>query len=347
MNETSPALLYFVVPEAIDDAARISGGNVYDQRIRDDLRGRGRAVRMLMIADRQKRRLADALTHLPDGALVLIDGLVAAGEPGAVADNAGRLRLVILAHMAYDSGGSALRAAERVIATSYWTRAELIERDLAEPRAIVVAQPGTDPAPATEASETGGRLLCVAAVAPHKGQDLLIRALAGLPDDEAWTCTIVGSLAVAPEFVAEVTSAVDAAGLSSRVTFTGALSRPALESEYERADLVIVPSRNESYGMVVTESFARGIPVVATAAGGLPEAVAECGAGIIVPPDDAWALGVVLRQWLASPPRRRALKEEAVKSRSGLRSWNSTGAIISSTLDGVAASPIGQPGVSA
>jgi glycosyltransferase involved in cell wall biosynthesis len=335
--------VFFMVPDAIDDEARVSGGNMYDQHVRDGLGERGRPVQLIRIADGQNRQAGRSLSELPDGALVLIDGLIADRAPDALADASARLRLVVLAHMPPVAGGT-LRAAECVIATSHWTRSELIEQDLAEPHRIVVAQPGADPAPATTASESGGRLLCVAAVAPHKGQDLLITALAGLPDDVNWTCTLVGSLDAAPEFVAALTAAIEAAGLAKRITFTGVLTGGRLAAEYARADLLIAPSRAESYGMVVTEAFARGIPVVATGAGGLPEAVAEGdGAGIIVPPDDAWALGLALRHWLATPATRHERTAAAMRAREGLRTWSSTTAIIASTLDALATA--GQRGV--
>ncbi|NEN04364.1 glycosyltransferase family 4 protein [Diaminobutyricibacter tongyongensis] len=335
MSGQQRAPIWFVVPDTIDDPARVSGGNVYDQHVRDGLARQGRRVELIRIADGQDRQAAAALAQLPDGVLVLIDGLIAEREPTGLAENSTRLRVVVLAHMPPEDG-SAFRHAERVIATSHWTRSELIEQDFADPHRIVVATPGTDPAPATTASETGARLLCVAAVAPHKGQDLLISALAGLPDDDQWTCTFVGSLDVAPAFVAELTAAVESAGLAKRVTFTGVLTGRRLADEYAQADLLVAPSRAESYGMVVTEAYARGIPVVASGAGGLPEAVGSGGAGIIVLAEDAWALGVVLRQWLASPVRRHELKTAALAARDGLQPWSTTTAIIAATLDDVA-----------
>ena len=327
--------VFFVVPDTIDDAAHVSGGNVYDQHIRDGLREQGRTVQTIPAADSRDRQAAHALAQLPDGALVLIDGLVAGREHAALVYHSTRLHLVVLAHM--PPGESVgFRYAERVVATSHWTRAELIEQDFADPHRIVVATPGTDSAAPTTASESGGRLLCVAAVAPHKGQDLLISALAGLADDEDWTCRLVGSLDVAPDFVAELTAVVERVGLAERITLTGALTGERLAAEYSHADLLVVPSRAESYGMVVGEAFARGIPVVASGAGGLPEAVGSSGAGIIVPADDAWALRVVLRQWLANPARRHELNAAAQAARDEMRPWASTVAIIASTLDEIA-----------
>ncbi len=340
MNARPGERVYFVVPDAIDDAERVSGGNVYDQHIRDGLGERGWDVRMILITDSPREQTALALSQLPDGALTLVDGLLAMRESAALVDHETRLRVIVLAHMvAADIGDrqrSAFRAARYVIATSGWTRAELIEQDVAEPHRIVVARPATDTAPATTASDTGGRLLCVATVAPHKGHDVLVRALAEFADVGGWTCTIVGSLLAAPEFVGELTAAIASAGLTDRITFTGVLTGAELADAYALADLVILPSRTESYGMVVAEALARGIPVLATRVGGIPEAIAGSEAGMLVPPDDPWALDVVLRQWLASPARRASLKAEALKARQTARTWDTTTAIVASTLTEVA-----------
>jgi glycosyltransferase involved in cell wall biosynthesis len=100
-----------------------------------------------------------------------------------------RLRLVVLIHLPLDSPGEAavLAAARAVVTTSPWTR-------LAVP--AQVATPGVDPAPLTTPSPPGDRLLCVGAVAEHKGQDRLSAALAAVP--EPFTCTYVGSLTREP-----------------------------------------------------------------------------------------------------------------------------------------------------
>lgn len=329
--------VFFVVPDAIDDPDRVSGGNRYDQRVRDGLRADGRDVRMVLIGDHGASSTAEALGQLPDDALVLLDGLLAAGEPEALTAHGARLRLVVLVHMVADAPTdrptAALRTARRIIATSDWTRSELLEQDAADPHRIVVAHPGTDPAPATLPSPSGGRLLCVATVAPHKGQDLLVRALIGFADRDDWTCTIVGSLHVEPDFVAALRAEIDAVGLADRVRFTGVLTGPALEAAYADADLMVLPSRTESYGMAVAEALAHGIPVLAAAVGGLPEAIAVPAAAVLVPPDDAWALRVVLQQWWADPALRSARAAAALEARAAGRSWRTTTSIVAATLD--------------
>jgi glycosyltransferase involved in cell wall biosynthesis len=335
-----PGPVFFVVPDAIDDAERVSGGNVYDQRIRGGLRADGWDLRMILVAESGYGQTARALSQIPDDALVLVDGLLATRASGALVEHASRLRLVVLAHMVAgdvtDDERRAFLSARLVIATSGWTRAELIAQDAADPHRVVVAHPGTDPAPATTASASGGRLLCVAAVAPHKGQDVLVRALAGFADRAGWTCTIAGSLRTAPEFVAELTTAIAAAGLTDRVTLTGVLTTEALQDAYANADLVVMPSRNESYGMAVAEALARGIPVLASGVGGIAEAIGGSEAAMVVPPDDPWALEVVLRQWWAGSARRQELKEAALEARDAARPWSATTAIVASALDATA-----------
>lgn len=361
MTQDSHGSVTFVVPDGIDDPDQVSGGNVYDQHVRDELRNSGWDVQLVLVAAGDERQLAQALSGLPDDALVLLDGLLAVREPNVLVENSDRLRIIVLAHMVAsllpetpdgaenatrcadpgtdireDRERRALHAAHRVIATSNWTRSELITRDLAQAHRIVMAQPGTDPAPVRSASSSGGRLLCVGAVAAHKGQDVLLHSLAHLTDIDGWVCTFVGSHHPAPAYFAKLMAMVESAGLTDRVVFTGALTGVRLADAFGRADLVVVPSRSESYGMVVAEALARGIPVVATNVGGIPEAISSNVAGIIVPPEDPWALEVVLRQWLTSPARRAALNDEALKAREAGRSWNAAVAVVALTLDEVA-----------
>ena len=352
MSAPAARTVYFVVPDAIDDPHRVSGGNVYDRHMRDGLRNSGWDVRMVAIAERAGPLATRALSELPDGALVVIDGLIAVRESGALAVQSIRLRMIVLAHMVAsltsvsspdgiqltEHEATALKSADRVIATSGWTRSELIARSLVNPHAVVTAYPGTDPAPLTVTSRAGGRLLCVGVVAPHKGQDVLVRALAHLTQVSDWTCTFVGSLSTAPDFVADLKQTVRDEQLATRVSFVGTLAHGALEAAYGRADLVVAPSRTESFGMVVAEALARGIPVVASRVGGIPEALSSRGAGILVPADDPTALETLLREWCASPSLRTRLMAAAVEARATVRSWNSTLSTIESVLHEVSRS---------
>jgi glycosyltransferase involved in cell wall biosynthesis len=333
------------VPDGIDDLERVSGGNVYDQRIREELRARGLTVRMVLVPEGRARDLRNAMSLIPRDSLVLIDGLIAVAAAGVLVAHSTRLRTVVVAHMVasampgiHDQARTAecergaLHAARQVIAVSEWTRSELIARGLAEPDRITVARPGTDAAPAATGSTSGGHLLCVGTIAAHKGQDVLVHALAGMTDLPEWTCSMVGSLSADPDFVVQTSAAISSAGLTERIALPGVLTGRRLTDAYNAADLVVAPSRSESYGMVVAEALARGIPVVATRVGGIPEAIAGSKAGILIPPNDPQALRTVLRQWWEDAGRRAELTAEALSSRTATRGWGETAEIIAAVL---------------
>ncbi|WP_243062829.1 glycosyltransferase family 4 protein [Humibacter sp. RRB41] len=347
-RDSAPRIVHVVVPEGVDDPLRVSGGNVYDLALCRGLTDLGWDVRMLRSASGGFATTA-VLSRLPDGAVVVIDGLLAVEAPDALERESGRLRMVVLAHMvaasvapeheraaAADRERRALDAAAGVVVTSRWTRDELVSEGLSHPDRIVVALPGVERVPATVASPGGTRLLCVGAVAPHKGQDVLLRALAGLDDRQNWTCTLAGSLDVDPDFVAALMTVAEAAGLGERIRFAGVLMGSRLADAYAAADLLVAPSRAESFGMAVAEALAHGIPVLASRVGGLPEAVDGSGAGILVPPDDPWALRVVLQQWWSDAGRRSALKAEAMRTRCSAPGWHETAESIATVLSDVA-----------
>ncbi len=95
--------------------------------------------------------------------------------------------------------------------------------------------------------------------------------------DLAWRCACVGSLDRAPAFADHVQRRALAGGLRDRVHFAGPRTGAALDSAYAAADLLVLASHGETYGMVVTEALARGVPVLATDVGGVPEALGHGG----------------------------------------------------------------------
>ena len=123
--------------------------------------------------------------------------------------------------------------------------------------------------------------------------------------------------------------------------FRGALVGTALDAAYARADLFVTASRGETYGMVVTEALAHGIPVLATRVGGVPEALGHIPGGrrpgVLVPPDDAVALAGAVEQWLGDPRLRRQLRHAAAERRPLLPSWSDTSSGVAGVLARVAA----------
>jgi glycosyltransferase involved in cell wall biosynthesis len=351
--------VHVVVPAGIDDPARPSGGNAYDRRICAALAASGWVVRELRVpADRPApdpttlATLAAAVAAVPDGGVVLVDGLIASRAPAVLVPESARVRLVVLLHMpvgvipdaapgAADDERAVLACARAVVTTSAWTRDRLLDRYRLAPDRVHVASPGADVAGRSTGTAEGGRLLCVAAVVPLKGQDLLVEALtdvAGRP----WSCTLAGSLDRDPEFVRRIRRQVTASGLDDRIRLAGPLLGDDLRREYLSADLLVLPSRFETYGMVVTEALAAGVPVLATAVGGVPEALGATGdgpPGLLLPPDDRPALAAALVGWLADAGLRERLRRAALRRRATLPRWADTTAAVAAVLAAVAGEP--------
>jgi glycosyltransferase involved in cell wall biosynthesis len=330
------ATVHVVLPNDVDDPAEPSGGNIYDRRICRGLTDSGWVVREHAVRGgwprpsvAERDRLTAVLASIPDAAAVLVDGLIASVVPDVLGPQAGRLRLTVLVHMPLGTTveGRALATASAVITTSHWARQRLIEAHGLPPDRLQVAEPGVDPAPLAPGSDAGGRLVCVAAVTPMKGHDLLVDALAKVAD-LPWTCLCVGSLTREPGFVEGLYEQIREHGLTERIRLAGPLPTARVDAVYASADLVVLASRSEAYGMVVTEGLARGIPALATSVGGLPEALGRAPEGdqpgLLVPPGDAAALADGVRRWLDDADLRQRSRRAARERRYSLTGWEVT-----------------------
>jgi glycosyltransferase involved in cell wall biosynthesis len=348
-------VVHVVVPDWIDEPARVSGGSRYDRRICDELRDTGWTVAEIAAAGRWPRpgaadldALAESLDALPDDALVVVDGLIASPAGPVLVPRSERLRLVVLVHMIFggdavaeDDERAVLTAARAVVTTSAWSRRSLLDRYALPPARVHVVRPGTEAAPAGTGTADGGRLLCVGTVGSHKGQDLLVAALAEVAD-LPWSCTVVGALDREPAFVAALERRARAAGIADRVRYPGVRTGPALQLEYRRADVLVLPSRTEAYGMVVSEALAAGRPVIAAAVGGVPEALGRTSLGVpglLVPPDDSGALAAALERWLTDADLRCRLARAALRRRDTLPDWRTTGDRLRTVLTRIPAEP--------
>lgn len=355
--------VHVVLPGNVDDPRSPSGGNTYGRRVAGELAELGWTVARHRVAGRWPRPsaaeaagLARLLSAVPDGETVLLDGLVACGVPAVVTPHAGRVRLVVVVHLPLaDEVGlppdvaadldarerATLAAVDAVVVTS-----AAAARDCARKRVpghsfplttrVYVAEPGTDPAPPAVGTDGVSALLCVAAVTPVKGHDVLVEALAAVAD-RRWTCVCAGPLDRAPEHVTDLRRRITRAGVADRVLLIGPLGPAALDAEYAAADLVVLASRTETYGMVAAEALARGLPLVATTGGGLPDTVGHAPdgsrPGLLVPPGDAEALGAALRRWFDEPALRTRLRAAAAARAATLPSWTATAVAVAAALD--------------
>jgi glycosyltransferase involved in cell wall biosynthesis len=359
LRATAVTEVHVVVPEGLDDPTRPSGGNLYDRRVCEGLDALGWAVHQHPIAGAWPRpgaaghaTLARALQEILDGALVLLDGLIASAAPEALVPHARRLRQVVLVHMPLghrppDDEAAAVRARERavlaaaagVVTTSAWARRRLEELYALPADRMHVAEPGIDAAALVRGTAAGTALLCVAAVIPDKGHDVLLDALA-TATDLPWRCTCVGSLDRDPAFADGMRRRARDGGLDDRVRFPGPRTGPELDRAYAAADLLVLASHAETYGMVVTEALARGLPVIVTEVGGVTEALGhgEDGTrpGLLVPPGDPAALAGAVRAWLGDAELRGRLRQAARERRTSLRGWPATSFVLAGVLAGAA-----------
>jgi glycosyltransferase involved in cell wall biosynthesis len=351
-----------VVPEGVDDPARPSGGNTYDRRLCTGLTALGWSVHVHAVPGAWPRpdsvalaALAEVVRGLPDGATLLVDGLIASCTPGVLAPEVDRLRVVALVHAPLDGllgeGGSAttrdaelevLSRAAAVLTPSTWCRRWLLEHYALDPARVHVAEPGTDTARPAPGTEEGGNLLCVAAVVPGKGHDHLVQALAQVAD-LAWRCTFVGALDLDPAFARRVSRQARESGIGERVRFTGALTADELNRRYAASDALLVASRFETYGLVVTEALARGLPVLAGSTGGVPEALGTAPdgrrPGLLVAAGDPDALAAAIRSWLSDARLRARLRKTAQARRVTLAPWSLTARRVAAVLETVGARP--------
>jgi len=211
------------------------------------------------------------------------------------------------------------RRLDRVITSSELSRRE-IRRDfrVAEARIANVGN-GLDteifrPLPGVERAPR--ELLCIGRASdPNKGVDTLLEAMALLPDEVRLTLVDEDhALHLARTRGREL-------GIASRVTITGRLPQARLVELYNRAALVVVPSRYEGFGLPAAEAMACGTPVVASHAGALPELMRTAGGGTLARVADPASLAAAIRELLERPPEARAALGRAARE-NVIRAWS-------------------------
>jgi len=325
----------FAVPGALDTP---TGGYAYARRLLAEAPGLTHLALpggFPFPAEADLDEAARRLRALPPGKSILIDGLALgvlptdllcslpgpvvalchhplALETGVCAEDAARLR---------EAERAALAASAHVVTTSA-TTARILAADFGVPPArLTVAPPGTDAAPrAVGSGGPGVAILAVGSLTPRKGHDVLIQALAGLAELD-WKLTIAGPGRDAA-CARDLQALIERHGLGPRIRLPGPLDSAELDRAYARADLFVLASRYEGFGMVYTEAMARGLATVGTSAGAIPEATR--GAALLVAPDDPGALRLALRGLIADRAARRQLADVCWQAAQGFTRWPET-----------------------
>lgn len=345
--------LAFAIPGRLDT---VSGGYGYDRRVIAELQDLGHTVEHLPLADgfpkpdaAARQQVRAAFATLADGRPTLVDGLALGVLPDEVAELATRVPVVALIHhpLALETGltpdriqalhaseRAALAACRHVVTTSEATAFALTERYGVEPAKLTVAVPGVD-RPELFAPLTGNppRLLSVGAIIYRKGYDVLMEALSDIRD-LTWCADIVGDGTREPALASALVHRIREAGLTDRIRLTGQLNADELADRYRTADLFVISSRYEGYGMVVSEAIAHGLPMVGTTGGALAHTIPDA-AALKVQPDDPAALSAALRRVLQDAELRTRLGKGARIAAEELPAWSDTARTIASVIEGL------------
>lgn len=339
-----------------------TGGYGYDRAIIDGLRSLEWQVEVCALdgsypwpTPEARRHTAEQMAALPDGTLVLADGLAFGAMPDDAERHGSRLRLVALVHhpLALESGLTvdrsaelfaseqrALRCVRGVVVTSAATVHTLHPYGV-DPKEVVVVPPGTDAAPAAKGWRGIGAalrrdrpvvLLCVASITPRKGHRLLVQALQRFTGPVSWRLRIAGNELMDPATARALRDQVTGAGLNAQVEFLGELSAAALSEAYEHADVFVLPTYFEGYGMAVAEAVAHGLPVISTRTGAIPDLVDEQ-SGLLVTPGDAEELHHAVRALIGDDALRERLTLGARRRRDDVPRWSDSARLMAAALD--------------
>ena len=319
-----------------------SGGSVYNRRMAEALAKRGWTVGVQELDDSfpfpttaALQHASEVLSRVPSDSLVVVDGLAYGAMPDVIKKQSGRLRLIAIVHLPLAaavgldaevagrfalSERRALAHARRVVVTGASTLSLMADSGLSH-NDVVVVEPGTDPAALAAGSGSADvHLLTVATLNPGKGHQILIEALALVPH-RRWRLTCVGSLTRHPETTDMVRHTISRLGLDAQVSLVGELNATDVGVRYDRCDVMVIASLRETYGMVVAEALARGLPVVATATGAIPALVGD-DAGLVVPPGDRVALAAALSRMIDDAAFRTRSAAGARRVRERLLDWD-------------------------
>jgi glycosyltransferase involved in cell wall biosynthesis len=327
--------LIFVYP---GDLTSPTGGYAYDRRMIEGLERLGWQIQLVSLGEgypfldpTQKDVASSKLLNLAQGVPMVIDGLALGALPELISEIANRHPVIALIHhpLAFEYGlndseikflrhseTQALKHVVGVIANSPTTARDLNQHYGIHSERVHIVLPGTDRVrrlePRTQKNiddYSPVNLLSVGSIIPRKGFHDLIPALEPLMD-LPWTLTIAGDTSRHAEAYARLTMDIEHYHLEDRVKVLGVVTNEALENLYAKADIFVLPSLFEGYGMVYAEAMAHGLPIIATLGGAIPDTVPK-DAGVLVAPGDISALTIALKTLILDPPYRARLSSGA------------------------------------
>jgi glycosyltransferase involved in cell wall biosynthesis len=317
----------------------LTGGYLYNMRMIEGLEQKGYSVNIFgtdwpwnIKSDLEKISLFH-FEKLAVGSCIIIDSLVLARLRSVVEKFSTRLTFIGLIHLpvsyqyTYGEFGRisheeliALRQMKQLIVTGRFTYDLLWKAGLNAAR-IRVVEPGTDQFPRkTHYKSVPSELLCIANYSAIKAHDILIRSLSRLASRD-WTLHLYGDIGHDKEYSSGIYSLIEQLHLEKRVIMHGIAGRDEITAIFLLADLFVMPSLFESYGMALTESLAHGVPVLTTRTGNIPHTVPP-GMGILVEPGNEEELTHAIRSLMDEPSKYASLCSTASQYHYLARSWD-------------------------
>jgi glycosyltransferase involved in cell wall biosynthesis len=272
-------MIRFLIPEPKN---RRSGGTLYDLQMFETLRGKECKVKIDWVLE--GIGIKNLMGHLNKKDLLIVDGLVF-HQNHQDANLLEDYNKIYLTHLPFwlepgiDSKERVSRKSNEiefikncnlVICTSEFISNELINNGISK-EILLVIEPKLNPPVSRKNTfnKTPVALLAVGNVHYGKGIDILIEAMAQL-DNKNWYLKIAGDFNPNDAYYMGLKKAIEQYGLSTKIKFLGECNGEKIEELYLNSDMLIHPSRFESYGMVVGEAIGYGLPAIASDAGALP-----------------------------------------------------------------------------
>ena len=332
----------------LGDPDRLTGGYRYNRQVVDRAALHDATVGVVAAPERRfplllaggPRLLSRALASRPDA--LLVDSLVTATLAPPLALRGSATPVIGLLHQPAGGVGPAgsLGRLQGLLDRRFYRLARLLivpSRSLAAevraagapPERVRVVPPGTElPEPATGVdlgAVARPAFLCVANWLPNKGLHLLLEAFGHLPGT-AGSLHLVGDVGVDPAYARRLRARLGLADLLGRVVVHGRRSPEEVAAFYRAADVFVLPSLTETYGMVFAEALAAGLPCVGFRVGHLSDLVEDTVTGLLVESGDVPALTAALERLASDAALRRRMAEAARRVGAVLPSWDDTAA---------------------
>jgi glycosyltransferase involved in cell wall biosynthesis len=323
------------------DPGALTGGHLYQRRMAEAAPDHGFQIQVVSL--RGSRPLLAARAALREAAeagagAVLLDSIVAAWCAPWLQLGKARLPVIGIVHQppaGLDASPAARLVLGRLDLAAYRRTARLLVtgepvaellHDVGMPAAkVCVVPPGRErrqPGPAEPELRRGRRagLLCVANWHRRKGVAAILEALAHLPPGHA-TLHLVGNREVDRASSREIEGWLRTPQLADRVVVHGTLSPERVARMYAGADLFVLPSTGEPYGMVYVEALGAGLPLVGWRSGNLPRLIESGVEGLLVRPGDVGALAAALQVLIEDDALRHSMARRARRRAEALPTW--------------------------